>query len=92
MEGTVFRGLCADGKSFEALLGPLYGVVHYSRSGQGAVGSAGYSLGTLKCECSGEVFSGDVLCASPSFETEPVGELRLPFADGRPSAPCMCAD
>ena len=91
-DAAVFRGSCADGKSFEATLGTLEGVVYYYRDGQGQVGRAAYSNTIGDCACSGENFSGDVLCPSPTFETEPAGELRLPFADGRPSAPCMCAD
>ena len=87
----VFRGACADGKTFEAAFTALDGQVDYSRDGK-RVGRATYTAIIGDCACSGETWSADVVCASPKFETEPAGEVRLPFADGRTAAPCMCAE
>lgn len=94
LDGAIdFSGACADGKTFRATLGPLGGVVRYYTSGGGLAGTAAYSPVVLRCECSGEAFNGDVRCDSPTFEgIPPGGEPLLPFASGRASVPCWCAD
>jgi hypothetical protein len=85
-------GECSDGKTFQATLGTFGGEIVYFRGGA-QVGRATYIDIITDCACSGEGFTGDVLCASPIFETAPPeGELRFPFADGHRAAPCLCAD
>jgi len=90
--GTFFRGTCADGKLFEAMLSPFEGRITYRSLGGDVIGTAAYTFGNGDCACSGETFSGDALCLSPLFETAPEGEVRFPFADGHRAAPCMCMD
>jgi len=88
------QGTCADGKAFIASLGLTGGYVRYIRDGSW-VGSARYSPMVGACECGGESFSGDALCAEPSYEvvcgSMPTA-LFLPFADGKRAGLCLCAD
>jgi hypothetical protein len=91
----VLQGQCADGKTFEAQLSVFAGHITYSRGGAWT-GSAQYSQQIGDCACGGERFSGDVLCADPTAELPDGGSwpspLVLPFADGKRSAACFCAD
>jgi hypothetical protein len=88
------QGSCADGKTFLAVIGPLFGSITYYRDPLAPpVGAAVYSQTITDCACSGERWSGDALCPSPAFETAPPdGEMTFPFADGHRAAPCLCAD
>jgi hypothetical protein len=96
------RGTCADGKRFMANVGPTLGGATYYGDTGAVLGRAEYSAMIGKCECSGESWSGDVLCDSPVYEamctaSPPIvpllpATLSLPFAAGRRTAPCLCRD
>ena len=96
-QGLAVRGQCADGKDFVALLGNMDGFVTYFRNGIVA-GAAAYSNQIGKCECGGESFADDATCVDPTFEavcdmtTLPSTPIKLPFADGHRSGPCLCVD
>jgi hypothetical protein len=88
--GPVLHGACSDGKTFIASFGVTNGAVAYYRDGN-AVGVARYSPSIGKCECGGESWSGDILCAEPTFEA-PSESVALPFQDGKRASACLCAD
>jgi hypothetical protein len=78
-----------------ALLGTFDGKIWYFR-GDAWAGTAHYTAEIGDCACSGESWSGDVICAEPTYETLcgqfDAATLSLPFADGKRVAPCLCTD
>lgn len=91
------RGSCADGKLFAASLASVLGGATYYTAAGDVVGRVRYSAVIGKCECSGESWSGDVVCIDPVYEPlcgVPVipASISLPFADGHRTAPCLCRE